>query len=341
MTKHTTRDAWLPLALGLLGLLLNPPGCQEDSPTEQLQSVTLTGKVQVLNSPRGEATPLAGATVSLYSSTPTPRIQVTDSAGVFSFDKVAVGMHEISISHQLIPTIDTVVDVSTTTGMLSFIQFTGLTDIFPLAVGASWLYDFTCRHYEAYAWNTDWHSSWWKGTERFTVLSVSDAGTEWRWTIREKDDNMFYDTVWTESGGYTIQPEAHLTADFTFSMYEEKTGMHRMRTDSCSALWKVPWQGAGAADPGDPTLNYNLTRYLWASADTVVYQKPARAGGPILESRSLVGGVGLVQCYLIFVNRVASPSNYTWWGTLRSYTPGQGAGAQNSVGLGRNYFNSR
>jgi hypothetical protein len=198
-----------------------------------------------------------------------------------------------------------------------------LTEIFPLAVGASWVYDFTSWSHWDDGLVLYWHNGWWRGTQRFTVLSVSDAGTEWRWTIRQEDDLIGYDTTWSTSSGYTIQPETHHTAENTFSMYEGKTGLHSMRNDSCSAIWLVPWPYHGLLDPQKPKYDYTLTRYTSSSGDTVIYQKPESSGSRILESRTLARNIGLVQCQITVYTGNNNPSWGTWWGTLRSYTPGQ------------------
>jgi hypothetical protein len=201
------------------------------------------------------------------------------------------------------------------------------TDVFPLAVGAQWVYDFTYWSHRDDGLVLYWHNNWWRGTQRFTVLSVSDAGAEWRWIIRQEDDLAQVDTTWSTGSGYTIKPETHHTGENAFSMYEGKTGLHPMRNDSCSAIWLVPWPYHGLLDPQNPKYDYNLTRYAESSGDTVIYQKPESSGNRILESRTLVGNIGLVQCQMTVYTGNNTPSWGTWWGTLRSYTPGQGAGA--------------
>jgi len=289
--------------------------------------VTLAGVTQALDRSSGTRTPLAGACVSLDTGTVYAQLAKTDASGGFTFTQVREGVHHLRVSELSIVTLDTQLVVSGSMGALSITaEALPTIEIFPLALGAQWVYDFTCWYHHDDNLGGWWHNNWQRGTERFTVLSVSDVGAEWRWTIREEDDLIAYDTTWSLGSGYTIQPEAHLTADFTFSMYERKTGLHSMRNDTCSALWKVPWPWHGIGDPQDQ-LDYSLTRYTPSSRDTVIYQKLMSYGGGILEFRTLVRNVGLVQCYIEVITSNNTPSWRTWWGTLRSYTPGQPVGA--------------
>jgi hypothetical protein len=338
MMSRLRKNAWTLLALLAGGLLLAVIGCEKSGPTGQPQSLTLAGKVQTLDPTSGQTTVLTGARVNLDSNTNAARVQMTGSDGGFSFDNVLIGRHTLRIAHQSIPIIDTVLNVSNATGLLSFTRFTGLVEVFPLAMGAIWLYDFAYRQYDADGLGHAWHQKWQKGTERFTVLGVSDAGSEWRWMIREEDDLVQSDTVWRDSSysadvGYTIKPEVHLNAELTFVMHEEKSGLHKITSDSCSALWLVPWHNGGYGEyPGDHQYDYILTRFISITGDTVRYQKPYWNGPALKESRTLVRNVGLVQCYMYLVSGVNMPLNYTWWGTMLSYTPGQ---ASSSTVMGK------
>jgi hypothetical protein len=308
---------------------------------------TLAGVAQALDRASGTRTPLAGALVSLDPGTLKAQVVETGASGGFSFSRVSEGVHHLRVSQPSVVTLDTQVVASMSMRALSLTaEALPIIEVFPLAVGARWVYDYKHTYSEGQDW-TPYDRARDEGRVTFTVSAVADEGARKVWTIQEDDDLMHYDTAWAANLGYQILPEVAVKQSLIFSMYEEKTSLHTITSDSCSPLWRVPWPYRGYGDPAydvTPTLKYDyvLTRYAIIAGDSVMKRKPFWGGSTdIKESRTLVRDIGLVSCYMWY-NRggVMSPSIDAWWGTLRSYTPGQGAGPQKlRRGLGRNHFN--
>jgi hypothetical protein len=296
------------------------------------RAAVLKGTVRARERSSGQLLPLAGARVSMDTGTVNAQLVETDPFGGFTFTQVHEGMHHLKVSDPSIVTLDTQVVASFSTGALSLtVESLPTVVVFPLAVGARWVYDFTYVYRSEWSAGAGWRRIWERGTISFTVLTVSDADSIWRWTIREEDDLLRSDTSWYFTTGYMTQQETHEGRDFTFSMYERKAGLHAMRNDSCEAIWRVPSTFHGMDDPGDPKLDYTLTRYVTEYGDTVIYQKHS-SDGRVLESRRLVRDVGLVQCYIMAGYSIMDPSYAEWSATLLSYTPGQ---ASSSTVMGK------
>ena len=72
------------------------------------------------------------------------------------------------------------------------------TEIFPLAVGARWVYDYKYNSYQYLVSGERKH--WEKGTVTFSVLSVTDDLTQSRWTVQERDSLCYMDTTFVPQG---------------------------------------------------------------------------------------------------------------------------------------------
>ena len=316
MAKWMRKISWLTIALVLLALLLVPAGCHEESPTEQRASVTLTGKVQVTAPGTSMLVPLAGAAVSLDSTTQAARVQLTDSSGLFSFDRIAVGPHELRISHPRIPTIDTVVDVSWAPEMLSLVPPVDVTEIFPLAVGARWVYDYKGEYeYEHFGHII---ANWQKGVITFTVVGNNQLPGLTSWTIREEYHFVRSDSEWysgREGPLSYVWPDTSFEQTVTFAMNEEYTGLHSLATGDSILMWRSPV-------PFGP----KLTRFAVGKLDNYPVSGGQRVFGGV-SSYSLLfqPNVGLVRYQKNESYGLETHQYWKSWGTLLDYTPGQGA----------------
>jgi hypothetical protein len=283
----------------------------------------LTGTVQALDTASGLLVPLPGVTVSLDHGPQNAYVQLTDNAGNFSFARVTAGMHYLRVSDPSILTLDTQVVVLATTGTLSFtVRELPLTEVFPLAMGGKWVYEYAHLHYydDGFIYR---YFTWEKGTVTFTVLGVSDAGLQRTWIIHEEDDLIQSDTTWKYSEAYYTKPEVAIRQDLTFSMHETNSGVHPITTDSCSMLWRIPseYDLHVKAFGGQAFV---LSRYVVAEDSVVYFERPLPYYA--LVSRVLLRDVGLTRCQLAFGAGNMTKTYDSFWGNLRAYTPGQLSG---------------
>jgi hypothetical protein len=292
------------------------------SPLWTLPRVTLAGVVQTVDQSSRTRTPLPGARVTLDTGTVNAQSRMTDSAGGFSFVRVIEGSHRLIVSEKTVATLDTQVVVSAASGVLALaVQLLPRIEVFPLAVGARWVYDY--QHKATGNGYISPNNRWEKGAVTFSVLAVHDEGLKRRWTVREDDDLIQFDTTYNVPGiGVDVKPEIAISQVLTFTMLESISGLHQITVDSCSMLWRTP-------SPFDHDYNtygggaFVLNRYSRGVNDSLVYYSQLTLPTYSLDSRALARGVGLTRFFVQYVYGVNSRTQDFWWGTLRSYTPGQ------------------
>ena len=205
------------------------------------------------------------------------------------------------------------------------------TEVFPLAVGARWVYDYAYNRSQTDYGNTK--NSWEKGTITFTVQTVANEQGRRRWTVREQDDLQYTDS----SGGYGYPLVTHaypLTRDFTVFSDEDTTGLHKLSTEYCSLLWLSPVATYFNHDHSYALSTTSLFRYVRDSVETSLTCIGDTSDPGVLpvtsyrDTLEFVRNKGLVRYWLyFFVGGSAHQESRHYWGTLRSYTPGQAAGA--------------
>jgi hypothetical protein len=258
--------------------------------------------------------------------------------GYFDLGRVTSGQHKIQIHGGGIYPLDTAITVTDAQAngsdeLAKRFYFTvaleplgHLTEVFPLAVGARWVYDY--QHLQTGNGYSAPNNRWEKGTLTFSALAVTDEGSRRRWTIREEDDLMQFDTTYNVPGvGVDVKPEVAIKQARTFTMLESASGLHQITADSCSMLWRVPSPfdyyhnnyGSGA---------FVLSRYAVGVNDSVVYYSQCHLPTYAVDSRALARDEGITRVFVEFVYGVNSRSQDFWWGTLREYTPGQASGAR-------------
>jgi hypothetical protein len=328
--KQSTRW-WLVVCVAAFGVLLLPPGCSKEpanpvapvGPNPPGVLVELHGKVHYVDFESQSYKPWSGATVRLDSGTASAKTQVSDSTGAFLFSQVSQGVHHLRVSEESIVTLDTQVVASLSMADLALVvEALPVTEIFPLAVGASWVYDYLYRKEYYMDGSTKSHTWWQKGSVAFHVLGVSDEGSRRRWTIHERDDLHLTDTLWFNNQVAVPPGDTSLTTEHVFSMYEESYGFHKLQADSCSVLWQSP-QAAWALG----TEAKALSRYCLGETESFSLYQSIMHNIYLEDSLTFSRNVGLVR----YEQRTGAGniSRYydSTWGTLRSYTPGQGAGA--------------
>jgi hypothetical protein len=187
------------------------------------------------------------------------------------------------------------------------------TEVFPLAIGASWLYDYTYYHkwYDPYGFP---NSQGQTGTISFTVLTMNEEGSRKRWTVRERDNLHFTDTTIYPTHVYQ---DSMIVRDFTFPMYEGGDMLHHLKADSCAILWLSPpaQYYAGYGYHPDTTV---LNRYVADARDTLVLRWDASGyAWSFVDSLVLVKDIGLVRYMRYnyqYSNRYSDETYY--WGTL-------------------------
>jgi hypothetical protein len=311
----------------MVACLLLLVSCHKEAPTATEPppgtGLALQGLVITADVPRARYDPLPGATVRLDSGTAGAETQVSDSAGNFLFAEVSQGVHHLRVSDPTIVTLDTQVVASLSMADLALVvEALPVTEIFPLAVGASWVYDYLYRKEYYMDGSTKTHTWWQKGSIAFHVLGVSDKGSRRKWTIRERDDLHLTDTLWFNNQVAVPPGDTSLASEHFFSMYEESYGLHKLQADSCSVLWQSP-QAAWALG----TEAKALSRYCPGETETFSLYQVIMHNIYLEDSLTFSRNVGLVR----YVQRTGEGNisrYYDWtWGTLRSYTPGQGVGA--------------
>jgi hypothetical protein len=283
------------------------------------RAAVLKGAIQTHDRPSGTRQPLAGAKVSLDTGTVNVHLVETDASGGFTFTQVSEGVHHLRVSDPSVVTLDTQVVVSFSMADLALlVEALPLTEIFPLAVGASWVYDYLYRKEYYMDGSTKTHTWWQKGSIAFHVLGVSDEGSRRRWTILERDDLHLTDTLWFYDQVAVPPGDTSLTSEHVFSMYEESYGLHKLQADSCSVLWQSP-QAAWALG----TEAKSLSRYCLGETETFSLYQSIMHMFYLQDSLTFSRNVGLVR----YEQRTGAGNisrYYDWtWGTLRSYTPGQ------------------
>jgi hypothetical protein len=297
------------------------------SPFWTVPRIMLAGVVQTVDQSSGTRTPLPGARVTLDAGTVYAQSHMTDSSGSFSFVQVIEGSHRLIVTEQTVATLDTQVVVSASSGVLALtVRLLPRIEVFPLAVGARWVYDY--QHKATGNGYSAPNNRWEKGTVTFSVLAMIDEGSLRRWTIREEDDLVQFDTTYTydvPGGGVEVKPEVIIKQSLSFAILESSSGLHEMTADSCSMLWRVPTPfdyyhnnyGSGA---------FVLNRFARAMTDSVVYySKCSNHPTQATDSRVLLRDEGMTRVYVFIVYAVMARVQDFWWGTLREYTPGQGA----------------
>ena len=196
------------------------------------------------------------------------------------------------------------------------------TDVFPLAVGAQWVYDYKYFGEEMSMPSYTTHSMWQQGTITFSILNVAEEMSQWRWTVRERDSLHYTDTTSDYYYGVIPGPDSTVIREFTFSMLEGKDQLHHLTATSCSLIWLSPIYGQ---------KNVVLSRYVPGSVESsLIYHSDTsyNVQAPFFwhgDSLLFLPGKGLVRYTSGWISGAMSYYNRTsYWATLRQYAPAQG-----------------